>query len=400
MFKSDRRRQDVEAACCSATTKTGAIDISIDPNNPNVHVRRDVGGVPQGIPDVERRPGQRPVQVDRRRRDVDGDHAQPGAAGRASIGRIGVAVSAANPNRVYALVENDNGGLFSSDDAGATWTLVNANRNIRQRAFYYTHVFADPKNADVVYLQNTAPSARRTAARRCDERSATDTHGDFHDLWIDPDDSDAHGRRQRRRRRGDDERPARARGRRRTSRRAQFYHVVATTHMPFHVCGSQQDNSTLCMPYNWNLRVGGGGDAAAAADAAACTRRRHRTVRRRLGERLHRARPARPRPVLLGHEQRRRLPRQVQPPHRAVARGEPVSAHVLRARSRRYIKERWQWTYPIIFSQVEPARAVRLVAAPVADDGRRPDSWERSAATSRATTRRRWGSPAARSRAT
>jgi hypothetical protein len=64
-------------------------------------------------------------------------------------------VSGASSNRVYALVENDNGGLFKSDDAGASWALVNDNRAIRQRAFYYTHVFADPKNADVVYMQNT-----------------------------------------------------------------------------------------------------------------------------------------------------------------------------------------------------------------------------------------------------
>ena len=70
------------------------------------------------------------------------------------IGRIGVSVSGADSNRVYALVENENGGLLSSDDGGTTWTLVNTNRNIRQRAFYYTHVTADPKDKDTVYLLN------------------------------------------------------------------------------------------------------------------------------------------------------------------------------------------------------------------------------------------------------
>src|SRR5207244_55006 len=69
-------------------------------------------------------------------------------------GKIGVAVSGADPNRVYAIIENDNGGLFSSDDAGTTWKLVNSSRNIRQRAFYYTHIAADPKNKDVVYMLN------------------------------------------------------------------------------------------------------------------------------------------------------------------------------------------------------------------------------------------------------
>src|SRR5207302_10301247 len=69
-------------------------------------------------------------------------------------GKIGVSVSGADPNRVYAIVENENGGLFSSDDAGATWKLANAGRNIRQRAFYYTHVTADPNAKDTVYVQN------------------------------------------------------------------------------------------------------------------------------------------------------------------------------------------------------------------------------------------------------
>jgi photosystem II stability/assembly factor-like uncharacterized protein len=61
-------------------------------------------------------------------------------------GKIGVSVSPVDPNRVFALVENENGGLFRSDDAGATWTMVNNERRFRQRAFYYTHVFADTKN--------------------------------------------------------------------------------------------------------------------------------------------------------------------------------------------------------------------------------------------------------------
>ena len=83
------------------------------------------------------------------------------------VGRIGVAVSGADSNRVYALVENENGGLFASDDAGATWTLVNENRNIRQRAFYYTHVTADPNaQGHRLHAERRARSARPTAARR------------------------------------------------------------------------------------------------------------------------------------------------------------------------------------------------------------------------------------------
>src|SRR5439155_1657867 len=64
-------------------------------------------------------------------------------------GMMSIAISGADSNRVYALVENDKGGLYSSDDAGATWKLVNEARSVRQRAFYYTHAFADPNNKDV-----------------------------------------------------------------------------------------------------------------------------------------------------------------------------------------------------------------------------------------------------------
>ena len=65
-------------------------------------------------------------------------------------GRAGVAVSGANSDRVWAMIEADDGGLYRSDDAGRTWKRVNEDRNMRQRAWYYSHVYADPLNADVV----------------------------------------------------------------------------------------------------------------------------------------------------------------------------------------------------------------------------------------------------------
>ena len=134
---------------------TAAIDISIDRHNPNVmyaamweayrkEYQMSSGGPGSGL-FKSTDGGETWTEITRNKGLPAG-----------VIGRIGVAVSGANAKRVYALVENEKGGLFRSEDAGATWKLINENRTIRQRAFYYTHVFADPKDADVVYMQNTS----------------------------------------------------------------------------------------------------------------------------------------------------------------------------------------------------------------------------------------------------
>src|SRR5262245_64699617 len=104
-------------------------------------------------------------------------------------GKMSIAISGADSSRVYALVENDNGGLFASDDAGPTWKLVNAARSVRQRAFYYTHVYADPNNTDTIYMQNTS-LFRSVDGGKTLTSIGNGTHGDHHDLWIDPDDSE------------------------------------------------------------------------------------------------------------------------------------------------------------------------------------------------------------------
>ncbi|HYW30468.1 MAG TPA: glycosyl hydrolase, partial [Gemmatimonas sp.] len=334
--------------------RSGAIDVVIDQKNPNVmyaalweayrkEYQMSSGGPGSGLykstdggetwAEITRRPGL-PAGL---------------------VGRIGVAVTAANPNRVYALIENEKGGLFKSDDAGATWTLVNDNRNIRQRAFYYTHLFADQKNADVVYLQNVSfyrsPDGGKTL-----NSIGTGTHGDFHDMWINPDDSnhlvvgnDGGGT------------VTYNLGQRYSAQdfpTAQWYHAITTSHVPFHVCGSQQDNSTLCTPYNWNLaaftqqnaprrdttprlfvdiasggmavsyQVGGGEPGYIAPD------------------------PRNPDLFYAGtnnggyldkYNRVTGLSREVNP-YPWFYSGEPSKD----------IKERWQWTYPIIFSQVDP----------------------------------------------
>jgi len=239
--------------------QTGAIDLAIDRNNPDVMYAALWEAFRKEYTMSSGGPGSGMFK------STDGGDTwtemtrNPGMPQEGVVGRIGLAVSSANSDVVYSLFENDNGGLFRSNDAGATWELVNDERRIRQRAFYYTHVFADHQDENVVYLENTS-------LFRSDDGGATyttinnGTHGDFHDFWIDPDDpthvivgNDGGGA------------VSTNTGGSWTDQEystSQFYHVVTTAHIPFHVCGSQQDNSTLCLPSAWNagrFGFGGGG---------------------------------------------------------------------------------------------------------------------------------------------
>jgi photosystem II stability/assembly factor-like uncharacterized protein len=234
--------------------KTAAIDVAIDRTNPNVMYAAMWEAFRKEYTMSSGGPGSglfKSIDGGETWKEITRNPGMPSGM----IGRIGIAVSGANPNRLYALVENEKGGLFRSEDAGATWTLVNENRSVRQRAFYYTHVYADPKNADVVYMQNTGLYRSSDAGKTINTLAGT--HGDHHDLWIDPDDpqhlvdgNDGGGAVSTNTGQSwTDE----------TFPTEQFYHVAITRHIPYHVCGAQQDNSTLCVPGNWNLAGGGRG---------------------------------------------------------------------------------------------------------------------------------------------
>ncbi len=159
-------------------------------------------------------------------------------------GNIGISVSGANPRRIYAIIEANEGGVFRSEDAGATWARVNDERKLRQRAWYYTKIYADPKNADLVYASNVNFQVSRDGGKTWSDLNPP--HGDSHDAWIAPDNGD-------RLIEGDDGGAAVSTdgGRTWTAQdfaTAQFYHVSTTNHFPYKICGAQQDNSTLCGP--------------------------------------------------------------------------------------------------------------------------------------------------------
>ncbi|MEZ4973105.1 MAG: glycosyl hydrolase [Cyclobacteriaceae bacterium] len=104
----------------------------------------------------------------------------------AEMGKIGLSVSRANPERVYALIEAEKvkSGLYRSDDAGKTWSLQSNDQIITARSWYYMEVFADPQNADVVYALN-APIMRSIDGGKT-WINLNDIHGDCHELWINP----------------------------------------------------------------------------------------------------------------------------------------------------------------------------------------------------------------------
>ncbi|MEJ8568035.1 WD40/YVTN/BNR-like repeat-containing protein [Elongatibacter sediminis] len=101
------------------------------------------------------------------------------------MGNTGIVVSPADPNRVYAMIEATEGGIFRSDDAGESWRRVNGDKGIRDRGWYYTHIFAHPQDADTMYiLSNSMTRSVDGGATLTEIRTP---HGDNHDLWINPD---------------------------------------------------------------------------------------------------------------------------------------------------------------------------------------------------------------------
>ena len=166
-------------------------------------------------------------------------------------GKVGLAVSAAKSSRVWALIENDSGGVYRSDDGGATWAKLNDERKLRQRAWYYTRIYADPKDSNVVYALNVSWFRSRDGGKTFPQNMAV-PHGDNHDLWIAPNNPD------RMIQANDGGANVSTNGGRTwTSQEfatAQMYHVTTTNHFPYQICGAQQDNSTLCGP---SRKVGG-----------------------------------------------------------------------------------------------------------------------------------------------
>ncbi len=252
------------------------------------------------------------------------------------LGRIGVAVSGADGKRVYAQIENENGGVFRSDDGGATWARVNDERKLRQRAFYYTHIFADPRNADVVYGLNVN-FYKSTDGGKTFTTQLRPPHGDNHDMWIDPnnpdrfissDDGGATVTLNGGRTWTDEEVPT-----------AQLYHVATTRDFPYQICGAQQDNSTACVQSQGG-RPGVGSTAFAAHYAVGG------------GESGYIAPSPRDPNVFYAGSQGALLTRYDR--FTGQSRDIEVYPRFFSGENAASLPDRWQWTYPIVFSPFDP----------------------------------------------
>jgi len=253
------------------------------------------------------------------------------------LGKITVAISGANPSRIYAMVEAKDGGLFRSDDAGATWTLVNSDRNLRQRAFYFSRITADPTIPDRLYAMNVEIYRSDDGGKTFKQISTP--HADHHGLWIAPDNP-------RRMIAVDDGGAAVSvdGGKTWTSHAyptAQFYHVSTTSEFPYNVCGAQQDDGTACVPSDPVISrhdpyplAAPGTFSVGTAEAGFVTPDPKNPDIFYVGDQAG---------IISRYNRRTGEQRSV-----------TVDPLFFSGMASNAIRERWQWTFPIVFSPVDP----------------------------------------------
>ncbi|MGA8839944.1 MAG: hypothetical protein WB491_05570, partial [Candidatus Aquilonibacter sp.] len=172
----------------------------------------------------------------------------------AKVGRVGLAVAPSNPSRVYAQVDTSaslaQGGVYRSDDGGASWTHEAggaAQRRIWQRGWYFSGITVDTKNPDVVYVMDTATYRSDDGGKTFNAIKGTPGGDDYHTLWINPDDPTHMVL-------GSDQGVVVSVDRAKTwsswynQPTAQLYHVIADDRFPYWVYGAQQDSGAIAVP--------------------------------------------------------------------------------------------------------------------------------------------------------
>lgn len=239
-----------------ANQNAGAIDLIIDPTNPRIlyattwNVRRTPYSLSSG---GEGSALWKSTDSGETWTNISENEGLP----KGIWGISGVTVSSVNSDHVWALIENDKGGVFFSKDAGKTWKLINSERSLRQRAWYYTRIYADTQEESIVYVVNVDYHVSKDGGKTF--TSARAPHGDHHDLWIAPEDNQRmiiadDGGAQISFDAGKNwstyhNQPT-----------AQFYRVVTDNHFPYRIYGAQQDNSTVRISHRTDGRFIGDSD--------------------------------------------------------------------------------------------------------------------------------------------
>ncbi len=314
------------------STKAGAIDLVMDANNPDVlystfwQVYRTPYKMLGGGPDCGI---YKTTDGGKSWEDISENSGLPSRP----LGKIGITVSPVNSNKLWALVEANNGGVYTSDDAGSTWSLINDERKLRQRAFYYSRIYADPKDENTVYALNTGFYKSVDGGKTFDKRIIV-PHGDNHDLWIDPQNP------MRMVNANDGGGCVSVNGGESWTDldfpTSQFYHIMVTRDFPYMICGAQQDNSTMCIPSEgWNFKQARGPHkqyyyAIGGGESGYISQHPNKLDWFYAGSQGA---------LLTKYDRSNGYRRDIQVYPRFFS-GEPSSA----------LPERWQWTFPIVFS--------------------------------------------------
>lgn len=228
-----------------ANENAGAVDLVMDPSNPRVlyastwRIRRTPYSLESGGEGSD-------LWKSTDGGDTWQNLSEKKGLPKGTRGIIGVTASAAQPDRIWAIIEHAEGGVFRSDDGGNNWTKLNDDRALRQRAWYYSRIYADPQDANVVYVLNVNYHKSTDGGKTFQASAAP--HGDHHDLWIAPEDPSRmiiadDGGAQVSFDGGENwstyhNQPT-----------AQFYRVVTDNSFPYRIYAAQQDNSTIRIPH-------------------------------------------------------------------------------------------------------------------------------------------------------
>ena len=224
-----------------ANAGAGDVDLTFDPNNPRVlyastwKVSRSPYGLYSG---GEGSALWKSTDGGDNWTEISTNKGMP----KGPLGISGITVSPLNSQRVWAIIEAEEGGVFRSDDGGKNWNKVNSERKLRQRAWYYSRIYADTQDEDGVYVMNVNYHRSKDGGKTFETFNAP--HGDHHDLWIAPEDNQRmviadDGGAQVSYDAGDNwstyiNQPT-----------AQFYRVTTDNHFPYRIYAAQQDNSTI-----------------------------------------------------------------------------------------------------------------------------------------------------------